>query len=64
MSEDISKEIARDILLKLIETKALFFQLGNGNMSLEEINKLDVQNVQIVCEAYKQILQTVAASNG
>lgn len=60
---DTNKEIARDILLKLIETKALFFQTAHANMSPEEITKVHAQNVQIVCDAYKQIFKAVASSN-
>ena len=63
MPENVDKEIARDILVMLLETKVLSFQTSNGNMSADEIAKVDAQNVQIVCDAYKQILQTVASSN-
>lgn len=60
---DTNKEIARDILLKLIEAKALFFQTAHANLSPEEITNVAARNVKIVCDAYKQIFKAVASSN-
>ena len=60
---DTNKEIARDILLKLIEAKALFFQTAHANLSPEEITNVAARNVKTVCDAYKQIFKAVASSN-
>lgn len=45
------KEIAKEILLKLIEEKVLIFTPTEQN---------NEKNLQSICEAYKTVFQTVA----
>lgn len=48
------KEIAKEILLKLIEEKVLVFAPTEPN---------NEKNLQAVCEAYKTVYQTVVLPN-
>ena len=57
------KEIARDILVKLLETNALFFEQSTATMSTEKRAEVESRNLRSVCTAYETILRTVAASN-
>lgn len=57
------KEIARDILVKLLETNAIFFEQSTAIMSTEKRAEVESQNLRRVCIAYETILRTVAASN-
>ena len=63
MIDTIDKQITRDILLKLLETKAFHFELVNGNMTPAQVAETEQRNVQTVCKAYETLLRTVANSN-
>ena len=60
---ELDKEIARDILIKLLEMKVIYFEPAHGNTSLEEKSKINDRNSKTVCDTYEKILQTVAKSN-
>lgn len=63
MINTTDKQITRDILLKLLETKAFNFESFNGNMTPEQVAETEQRNVQSVCKAYETLLRTVVNSN-
>ena len=56
------KEIAKDILIKMLETNIFQFGMKNSNNSPTEFLAANNENVQTVCNAFKQIYQAVLDS--
>ena len=54
------KEIAKEILLKLIDVKAICLIQTPNTISIDEISSSNETNVKTVCIAYQNILKAVS----
>lgn len=55
-----TKEIAMQIVLKMLETNVLFFEGTSKNFTQEQAKKYNQECVDTVCNAYKTVYQTVS----
>jgi len=53
------KEIAKEILLKLIDVKAICLPQSSGIETADKISADNASNVKSVCDAYKVIYETI-----
>ena len=53
------KEIAMNIVFKMLEMKALTLAKTNDNDSAEQAVQKNQKNIETVCNAYKTVYQTV-----
>lgn len=53
------KEIAMQIVLKMLDVKALHIAVHSGTNSPEKNMQLDQENTETICYAYKTVYQAV-----